>query len=191
MHRRNSVERAMKTWKNNFIEGICGVGKMFPIHLWYRLLKKSQTIVNLLRPDISNPNLLVKKSLEGDFGFNRTSLAPPVTKVIIHEKTGKQKLWDPHGVEGWYLVPTMEHYRFHILYVNKTRSEHIADTVEFPPEHNKIPGLSNQEAETNAVLDLIEFITNQSPTAPFASIWDRKLQAIRKFSDIFKQTTAP
>ena len=85
----------------------------------------------------------------------------------------------------------MEHYRCHTVYVDKTISEHIADTVEFPPEHNKIPGVSNQESATNAALDLIEYIPYQAPTAPFASIGDSKLQSISKLSDILKKETAP
>ena len=54
------------------------------------------------------------------------------------------------------------------------------------PEKNKMPGISNQDAATNAVIDPIEAISNQYPTAPFTSIRDEKLQAIRKLVDIIK-----
>ena len=40
-------------------------------------------------------------------------------------------------------------------------------------------------------LDITEAISNPFPTSPFASIRDAKLQAIRKFADIFKQKTTP
>ena len=49
-----------------------------------------------------------------------------------------------------------------------------------------MPGISNQDAATNAVIDPIEAISNQYPTAPFTSIRDEKLQAIRKLVDIIK-----
>ena len=61
--------------------------------------------------------------------------------------------------------------------------------VEIPPGHNKMLGVYNQESATTAELDLIEGIVNPTPTAPFSSISDRKLQAIRKLEEIFKQTT--
>ena len=83
----------------------------------------------------------------------------------------------------------MEHYRFYIVYVNKTRAECIADMVHFLTDHNKIPGVSNQEASTNASLYLIEDITKPAPTSLFASIEASNLQAIRNLADIFKQTT--
>ena len=37
VHRRNAVERAIRTFKNHFIAGLCSVGKDFPLHLWDQL----------------------------------------------------------------------------------------------------------------------------------------------------------
>ena len=85
----------------------------------------------------------------------------------------------------------MEHCRCHIVYVNKTRAERIAYTVEFPPEHNKIPGISNQEAATDAELGLIDSISNPALTALYISIRSEKIQAVIKLADIFKQKTTP
>ena len=33
-HRRNAAERAIRTWKNHFITGLCSVDPNFPMHLW-------------------------------------------------------------------------------------------------------------------------------------------------------------
>ena len=60
--------------------------------------------------------------------------------------------------------------------------------MEFLPEHNKIPGVPNQETATNAALGLIEAISKPAPTAPFESIGANKLQGISNLADIFKQT---
>ena len=38
LHRRNSAERAIQTFKNHFIAGLASVKKNFPIHIWCRLL---------------------------------------------------------------------------------------------------------------------------------------------------------
>ena len=83
--------------------------------------------------------------------------------------------------------PEMEQYICHTVYSIKTRSEPVADTLEFSTEHNKIPGISNQEAGTNAALGIIEAISDPSPTYPFAFIRAKKLQEIKKLADIFKQ----
>jgi hypothetical protein len=72
-------------------------------------------------------------------------LAPPGTKVVIHEKPQQRKTWDPHGAEGWYLGPAMEHYRCHRVFTNKTRAERITDTVEFFPQHTTVPSMTTAE----------------------------------------------
>ena len=38
LHRRNSAERAIQTFKNHFMVGLASVNKNFPFHLWCRLL---------------------------------------------------------------------------------------------------------------------------------------------------------
>jgi hypothetical protein len=84
-----------------------------------------------------NPKILAYTVLEGTFDYNKTPLAPPGMKVIIYEKLLQQKTWDPHGTNGWYLSPTMEHYCCNQAFTNKTKAGHITDTVEFiSPTYN-------------------------------------------------------
>ena len=65
--------------------------------------------------------------------------------------------------------------------------QRISGTVELFPEHNRMPGISNQKSETDAALDLIKAISNPAPAAPFVSIGDSKLQEISQLWDIFKK----
>jgi hypothetical protein len=111
MHRRNAAERAIRTLKNHFVAGLCSTDTRFPMHLWDRLLEQALITLNLLRPSRRDPKISAYNMLEGTFDYNKTPLAPPGTKVIIHEKPQQRKTWDPHGTEGWYLGPAMEHYR--------------------------------------------------------------------------------
>jgi hypothetical protein len=37
IHRRNNAERAIQTFKNHFIAGLCSVDPNFPLKLWYKL----------------------------------------------------------------------------------------------------------------------------------------------------------
>ena len=46
----------------------------------------------------------------------------------MHESTIRQKMWDQHSLTGWYLGTSLEHYRSHIFFCKKTKSDHISDT---------------------------------------------------------------
>jgi len=131
IHRRNSAERAIRTFKNHFLAGLAGTDPDFPMHLWDRLISQTTTTLNLLRNSRINPRLSAEAQLNGQFDYNRTPLAPIGIKVIIHEKPGQKKTWDPHGALGWYLGMAPHHYRCWRIYVTKKASERIGDTVEF------------------------------------------------------------
>ena len=58
-------------------------------------------------------------------------MAPPVKKIFSHEKPAQQEAWSKHGTAVWYIVPALEHYMCYKVFVKETRSEIIADVVEF------------------------------------------------------------
>ena len=121
-HRRNSAERAIRTWKNHFLAGLASTDPDFPVHLWDRLIPQATTTLNLLRSSRINPRLSAEAQLNGQFDYNRTPMAPPGTRVVIHEKPGNRASWAPHGSKGWYVGPAPHHYRCWTVYVEKTRS---------------------------------------------------------------------
>eukprot|EP00978_Attheya_sp_CCMP212_P008992 scaffold21179_cov47-Attheya_sp.AAC.3 len=86
IHRRNAAERAIWTFKNHFIAGLCSTDENFRLHLWDRLLSQAMISLNLLRGSRLNPKLSAYAQIHGAFDFNRTPLAPPGTKVLVHEK---------------------------------------------------------------------------------------------------------
>jgi hypothetical protein len=110
MHRRNAAKRAIGTWKSHFVAGLYSTNTNFPMHLWDLLLRQATITLNLLRPSRRNPQISAYQMIEGNYDFNSTPMAPPGTKIILHEKPNKQKTWDPHGTNGWYLGPALEHY---------------------------------------------------------------------------------
>ena len=85
-HRRNSADRAIQTFKNHFIAGLASTDPNFPLSNWCRLRPQAELTLNLLRPSPLNSKLSAYAQLEGTFDFNRTPLAPPGTRVIVHEK---------------------------------------------------------------------------------------------------------
>jgi hypothetical protein len=190
-HRQNSAERAIGIWKDHFIAGLASLDPTFPMHLWCRLIDQCTQTLNLMRPSRINPRLSAEAQLNGAFDFNKTPLAPPGTKVLIHETPNRRRTWAVHGVDGWYLGGAPEHYRCYRVYATKTGAERIARTVEFFPHFGKMPQLSSADAAIRAAIALCLAIRNPSPASPLAPIGDAQMEAIQQLSDIFSVSVAP
>ena len=118
IHRANAAERAIRTFKNHFISGLCSADKDFPLHLWDKLLPQAILTLNLLRGSRINPNLSAWAQVHGAFDFNQTPVAPPGTRVLVHEKPTVHATWALHAVDGWYLGPAMHHYRCYRVWLS-------------------------------------------------------------------------
>ena len=68
------------------------------------------------------------------FEFNATPMAPPVTKIIAHEKTNQRATWSNHGVAGWFIGPELEHYRCYKLFVTEKYQKELLVYCIFPLE---------------------------------------------------------
>jgi hypothetical protein len=186
VHHQNAAERAIQTFKNHFVAMLCSTDTQFPIHLWDRLIPHAVTTLNLLRQLRINPKLSAHAQLHGIFDYNKTTLAPPGTKVILHKKPDHHGSWAPHGLNGWYVGPAMEHYRAHRVFCSTTGHERIRDTVEFFPKNCKVPWLSSADAATIAALYLTNALANPTPTTPFKQPGTNRMQEIKKLAAIFE-----
>jgi hypothetical protein len=110
-HRHNSAERAIRSFKDHLIAGLCSADKYFPMHLWDTILSQAVITLSMLRTSRINPKLLAVTHIYGQYDFNRAPLAPPGTILIAHETPGRRQTWAPHGQDGWYIGPALEHYR--------------------------------------------------------------------------------
>jgi hypothetical protein len=128
MPRRNAAERAIQTFKNHFVAGLCSVDPNFPLQLWYRLLPHATITLNLKRQSRLNPKVSVYAQLYGLSDFNQAPMAPPGTRIIAHEKPKQRASSDPHGVDGWYLGPATDDYLCYRVYINNKKSDSILDT---------------------------------------------------------------
>jgi hypothetical protein len=120
-HRCNSAERAIRSFKDHLIAGLCSTDKSFPMHLLDRILPQAVITLNMLRTSRINPKLSAATHLFGQYDFNRAPMAPPGTRIIAHETPGRRRTWAPHGQDGWYIGPALEHYRCYTVYITKTR----------------------------------------------------------------------
>ena len=83
-HSRNVMERAIRTFKHYFVEGLASVYNDFTIYLWCWILKQAEITITLLRESRTNPGLLENAQIFGTFDFNAKPMAPPGTKIISH-----------------------------------------------------------------------------------------------------------
>jgi hypothetical protein len=185
IHLRNNAERAIKTFKNHFIAGLCSVDPNFPLKLWDKLLPQATITLNLLRKSQINPRMSAYAQLNGHFDFNSTPLAPSGTRIIAHEKPDQRASWDPHGLDGYYLGPALEHYRCYQVHITKTKGTRIVDTVEFFPAALVMPLTSSKDLASIAAMELSHALQHPDPAAPFSHIGTAQLQALRQLSDIF------
>jgi hypothetical protein len=128
--------------------------------------------------------------LEGNFDFNRTPMAPPGTKIILHDKPAQRKTWSPHGNNGWSLEPAMEHYRCYRVFSKKTKAEGNTDTIQFFPQRVPMPYKTPTDVAIQASNELIRVLENPTPSTPFAHIGHDQLTAIQTLADIFQNHTS-
>ena len=125
-HRANAAERAIQTFKNHFISGLCSVSTGFPLQLWCYLLHQAEIFLNLLRTSRSDPTKSAYEVMYGKFDYNKTPLAPPGAKALIFEAASRRAAWAPHAVNSWYLGPSMNHYREFKFFIKSTRGVYPA-----------------------------------------------------------------
>ena len=190
-HRSNPAEKAIGTWKDHFIAGLSSANPEFPLHLWDRLVEQATITLNLLRRSNTNPQLSAEAHMNGAFDFNKTPLAPPGTKVLVHETPQLRGSWAPHGVEGWYVGHAPKHYRCYRCYIPSTRAERISRSVEFFPHSTTMPATSSADAATEAARELTAALMNPSPASPFPTIGTEQMAAIKHLAAIFNVATSP
>jgi hypothetical protein len=185
-HRRNAAERAIRSFKDHLIAGLCSTDKSFPMHLWDRILPQAIITLNMLRNSRINPKLSAATHIFGQHDYNRAPMAPPGTRIIALETPGKRQTWAPHGQDGWYIGPAMEHYRCYTVYISNTRSKRVLETGEFFPHQFKIPFPSSSDLATTAAAELTNALLNPHPAGPFCQVGNEQAIALRKLATIFE-----
>lgn len=145
MNRANAAERAIRTFKNHLIAGLCSTDPNFPMHLWDRIIPQAVISLNLMRASRINPKLSAYAQVFGQFSYNATPLAPPGTHVLVHVKPSLRDSWAPHAVDGWYIGPALNHYRCYRIFIWATHRERNSDTVTWLPKHVALPQLTPSE----------------------------------------------
>jgi hypothetical protein len=185
IHRRNSAERAIRSFKDHLIAILCSTDKSFPMHLWDILLPQAVMTLNMLRTSRINPKLSSATHIFGQYDFNRAPMAPPGTRIITHETPGRRRTWAPYGQDGWYVGPALEHYRCYTVYITKTRSNRIVKTVKFFPQKFTLPFPSSHDLATQATSDLTQALLHPQPAGPFCQVGNEQTIALKRLASIF------
>jgi hypothetical protein len=137
-HRQKPAERAIRSFKDNLIDRLCSTDKSFPMHLWdIILLPQAVITLNMLITSRINPKLSAATHIYGQYDFNRAPMAPPGTRIMAHGTPNRRRTWAPHGQDGWYIGPALEHYQCYTVYVTKTRGERVVETVDFSATNSR------------------------------------------------------
>jgi hypothetical protein len=135
-----------------------------------------------IRPPPSQPPALRTHRMYGSPYTNST-------RVLVHEKPATRGTWAPHGVDGWYIGPSMLHYRCYRIWIPETLSVRVADTLAWFPAQVKMPALSSTDAATAAARDLIHALQHPTGPSPLAPLHDGDTAALKLLADIIATAT--
>jgi hypothetical protein len=116
-------------------------------------------------------------------------MAPPCTRIIAHETPNRRSTWAPHGLDGWYLGPALEHYICYTVYITKTRGNRIVEKVDFFPEKFTLPFPTPQDQATKAATELTRALLHPQPAGPFCQVGDAQTLALKRLAAIFEGAT--
>jgi predicted Abi (CAAX) family protease len=142
------------------------------MHLWDRLLPQAVITLNMLRISRINPKLSASTHIDGQYDYNRAPMAPPGARIIAHETPNRRKTWAPHGQDGWYIGPALEHYRCYTVYISKTRSERVVEKVDHFPTEVPLPFLPSKDLATQTAKQITQVLLNPQPAGPFFQVGD-------------------
>ena len=190
IHRRNAAERAIRTFKNHFIAGLCTTDPRYPLCLWDELVPQAELTLNLMRGARLNPKLSAHEYLHGPFDYNATPIAPPGMHVITHDKPKDRKSWAIHGKDAWYVGPSLESYRCHKVWVWETERQRITDTLAwFPPDHLQLPIPTQADLIVAGINDLIDILEHPA-LHQLDALTQSEAEILRQATEIFLQRIA-
>jgi hypothetical protein len=190
-HRINAAERAIRTFKNHFIAGLCSVDDDFPINLWDRLLPQALVTINLLRGSRRNVKHSAWSQIYGPYDFNSYPIAPPGIRVLVHLKPNKRETWAPHASEGWYIGPAFEQYRCYKVYMVETKSERITDTLAWYPTKTKLPTATSLEIIIASLQDVRNELMNPKPDNSLVTVTPENRKILDDITKTFQQICEP
>ena len=155
-HRVNSAERAIQTFNNHTISGLCICDDEFPSILWCKIIKQAQDTLNMLRTLRVHPKLSAFHALEGQHDFNKVHFGPPGTRATIFNPPETRGSFGPRALDGLYVGPAWDHYRSMTFQIPSTSVVQTAAQYQLNPRHVKAP----QETPMDRAVRIAGSLTN-------------------------------
>jgi hypothetical protein len=192
VHRRNAAKRAIQTYKNHLFANLATCDPDFPVSEWDRILFQAELTLNLLQSSRVNPKLSsYAYYLFGNFDFIKTPLAPPGTKTVVHLKPDQRASWAYHGEEGWYVGPSMEHYRCFKCYLPATARVRDVDTLQFFPKKIPFPNIFTEDYLKQAASDILAILQHPPSNFPYLEYGNSSNNALVQIATLLGRAAAP
>ena len=72
-------------------------------------------------------------------------MTPPVTRMIVRDKPSNRTPWGNYGTPGWYIGPSLNHYRCMQCYMPATFIVRIIDTLQYILKAFDLPKTSTED----------------------------------------------
>jgi hypothetical protein len=190
VHGRNAAERAIQTWKNHFCSGLAICDPKFPLTEWDLLMPQADLTLNLLRSSRRQPKLSAYACINGEFDFNASPLAPPGTRVVVHVTPDQRPNMAPHGVDAWYVGPSIEHYRCYKCYVPSSSGVRDALTVDWFPHNVPFPKVTTDDYLRQTATDMLTLLQDKTTPIPSLTYGSNVTNAYIQIAQILKRATA-
>jgi hypothetical protein len=188
VHCHIAAERAIRTFKNHFIAGLCSADKNFPLHLWDHLVPQAELTLNMLQGSRLNPKVSALTQLNGHFDFNQTSIVPPDIRVLAHVKSVNQTTWSPHAEDGWCIGPTMDSYRCYRIWVWNSRAARICNTITWFPTKIIMPLASTADLVLADITDIQQALLKPPPGFHLPP---NHVAALKQLTEVLTSVTTP
>ena len=186
VHRRNRAERAIRTFKDHFLAILAGAAPTFPRDRWDLLLPQAELTLNLLRPS-PQPTMSAWHHLFGPYNFDATPMGPAGCRVLIHSKASIRRSWENRCHEGFYIGPSLVHYRCYRVLNKHSGAVTISDAVKFRHHYLPTPELSAADKLLHAVQAIHNTIARASPADNHDQL--AAIEALRAIIHSYNTTT--
>jgi hypothetical protein len=156
-------------------------------------MPQADVTLNLLCSSWRQPKLSAYDCLNCNFVFNQSPLAPPGTRVVVHVTPEQRPNMAPHGVDGWYVGPSPEHYRCYKSYIASTFGIRDALTVDWFPYNVPFPKVTTNEYLRKTGTDMLTLLqgTQATPIPSTLTYGSNLTDAYIQITQILKRAMTP
>jgi hypothetical protein len=178
-------------WKRHFIAGLCTLDPDFKMSLWCELVPQGELTINHLRSSSLDPNLSAYEGLHGSkFDFVAHPIHPLGTKGVVLEPVSTRESWAPHGLDGFYVGLSLDHYQCFRIYVIITNDFRTTDSLSWHPKKLHLPGSSKEELIHAKAEEILHLLQNHSIAAPDGTLSQREASAHGSSSSGWRSRTS-